>query len=112
MSEVGLESADAALVLESAEGSEERAEETLQQGTEIAEGMSTQSDSTKSAEGMLAQPECAEGVLPQGMVETSLSQAISWLEKGYDAEVKNFLCEKQILARILKTAWRNSGTAV
>ena len=47
--------------------------------------------------------ECAEGVLPQAMTETSLSQAISRLEKGYDAEVKNFLCEKQILARILKS---------
>ena len=46
---------------------------------------------------------CAEGMLPQGMTETSLSQAISRLEKGYDAEVKNFLCEKQILAMILKS---------
>ena len=56
------------------------------------------------AEGMLPQGlEFAEGLLPQGTTETSLSQVISRMQKGYDAEVKNFLCEKQILARILKS---------
>ena len=97
------ESEEAASALESAEGSEERTEEALPQRTEGAEGMSPRSDNAESAKGMLTKPDSAEGMLPQGTVETSLSQAISRLEKGYDAEVKNFLCEKQILARILKS---------
>ena len=35
-------------------------------------------------------------------VPTSTSRAVDQLEKSYDAEVKNFLREKQILANILK----------